>query len=673
MKDSETAEQKRARRLAKKQTKEEKRQKQERVPMQTHDEEISTDMLGEQQYDTSKFTWHKKYQDLENKGISRAAVMRQEASMRKENELELEKVRRAREQREAEREMLTSERDLQLRSNDDELFSKWISQEDKFHFEQAKRRSEIRVSEGRGKPVDYLSIYVYGSSEPVAQTVQLPFAVVAPLSPRDLEELIAEMKDFQRLEQNLSALEFWSDMLVIAEHEYKEKRAEAVRSDPTISAAERRALESGINTQVKESVLGILRGKSIGELDTLEAEIRRRLSSANAFDDSTYWHALLTELTPQRARARLRAAHPARVQAALTGGPRGDDGGAASASAAGVGLELRMGMVSGPPPSAAAAVRGDGPTSVVNAAPDVHAPPATPAVAAVAALACTLALTPTPAPSAPAPAPVAVPVTARTRSFSPEPVALSEVPVEAVVVEEADDALMLRQAREDVRGRIRSGRLALLPPPLAASAAAAAAAASHDAQGSSASATATGANAGATPALGTMVRTVALDESALALQMYKAEESRGEGPDEEPFNEDYALGNVVYPWASKYKPRKPRFYNRVMSGFEWNQYNRTHYDVENLPPKIVQGYKFNLFFPEIVDRESTPTFTMKPVPDDPEYAILRFSAGPPYQDVAFKIFNLPWLYSRRAGYRCQFDRTCCFQLYFFYRRERYRR
>ena len=31
-----------------------------------------------------------------------------------------------------------------------------------------------------------------------------------------------------------------------------------------------------------------------------------------------------------------------------------------------------------------------------------------------------------------------------------------------------------------------------------------------------------------------------------------------------------------------------------MQGFEWNKYNQTHYDTDNPPPKIVQGYKFNV-------------------------------------------------------------------------------
>lgn len=34
-----------------------------------------------------------------------------------------------------------------------------------------------------------------------------------------------------------------------------------------------------------------------------------------------------------------------------------------------------------------------------------------------------------------------------------------------------------------------------------------------------------------------------------------------------------------------------------VQGFEWNKYNQTHYDIDNPPPKIVQGYKFNVSHP----------------------------------------------------------------------------
>ena len=52
--------------------------------------------------------------------------------------------------------------------------------------------------------------------------------------------------------------------------------------------------------------------------------------------------------------------------------------------------------------------------------------------------------------------------------------------------------------------------------------------------------------------------------------------------------------------------RKPRFFNSVKQGYEWNKYNQTHYDSENPPPKVVQGYKFNIFYPDLADKTRTP-------------------------------------------------------------------
>lgn len=59
---------------------------------------------------------------------------------------------------------------------------------------------------------------------------------------------------------------------------------------------------------------------------------------------------------------------------------------------------------------------------------------------------------------------------------------------------------------------------------------------------------------------------------------------------------------------SRYAPRKPRYFNRIHTGYEWNKYNQTHYDTENPPPKVVQGYKFNIFYPDLLDKTHAPTY-----------------------------------------------------------------
>ena len=86
----------------------------------------------------------------------------------------------------------------------------------------------------------------------------------------------------------------------------------------------------------------------------------------------------------------------------------------------------------------------------------------------------------------------------------------------------------------------------------------------------------------------------------------------------------------------KYKPRKPHYFNRVKTGYDWNKYNQTHYDHENPPPKVVQGYKFNIFYPDLIDRASTPEYFLETC-ENTEFCVIRFKAGPPYE--VFKFIN----------------------------------
>ena len=127
-----------------------------------------------------------------------------------------------------------------------------------------------------------------------------------------------------------------------------------------------------------------------------------------------------------------------------------------------------------------------------------------------------------------------------------------------------------------------------------------------------------------------------------------------------------------YLWMDKYRPRKPRYFNRVHTGFEWNKYNQTHYDHDNPPPKIVQGYKFNIFYPDLINKTKTPEYFLEPCSDNKEFVVLRFRAGPPYEDIAFKVVNREWEYSYKHGFRSQFNCNI-FQLWFHFKRNRYRK
>lgn len=163
-------------------------------------------------------------------------------------------------------------------------------------------------------------------------------------------------------------------------------------------------------------------------------------------------------------------------------------------------------------------------------------------------------------------------------------------------------------------------------------------------------------------------------ESVMAAeeQALQREARKGMTADEAEFSVETVLDNQVYLWSDKYRPRKPRYFNRVHTGFEWNKYNQTHYDMDNPPPKIVQGYKFNIFYPDLIDKNTTPEYFLTACTDNKDFANLRFHAGPPYEDIAFKIVNREWEYSYKRGFRCQFHNNI-FQLWFHFKRYRYRR
>lgn len=126
-----------------------------------------------------------------------------------------------------------------------------------------------------------------------------------------------------------------------------------------------------------------------------------------------------------------------------------------------------------------------------------------------------------------------------------------------------------------------------------------------------------------------------------------------------------------YSWQDRYRPRKPRYFNRVKTGYDWNKYNQTHYDRDNPPPKIVQGYKFNVFYPDLIDATKTPQFYLEPA-DVGEFCIIRFRAGPPYEDLAFKIVNREWNRSRKRGFKSTFERGVL-SLYFNFTTHWYRK
>ncbi|CAG8498306.1 17770_t:CDS:10 [Dentiscutata erythropus] len=148
------------------------------------------------------------------------------------------------------------------------------------------------------------------------------------------------------------------------------------------------------------------------------------------------------------------------------------------------------------------------------------------------------------------------------------------------------------------------------------------------------------------------------EESVVSKALYEREAAKELDEDEAIFNIEEELAKTTYLWQDKYRPRKPRYFNRVHTGYEWNKYNQTHYDSDNPPPKVVQGYKFNIFYPDLIDKTKAPTYKIERESGNNDTVLIRFVAGPPYEDIAFRIVNREWEYSHKKGFKSSFDRGC---------------
>jgi hypothetical protein len=60
----------------------------------------------------------------------------------------------------------------------------------------------------------------------------------------------------------------------------------------------------------------------------------------------------------------------------------------------------------------------------------------------------------------------------------------------------------------------------------------------------------------------------------MELQMWKEEQAADMDVEEEVFDAAEELMETNYKWEDKYRPRKPRYFNRVHTGYEWSRYNQ---------------------------------------------------------------------------------------------------
>jgi len=577
-KAAETPEEKRARRMMKRQIKQVRKKQTEGWTAEVNQYDNDGNPFGDEHL-AVPFRWQKKL-DREGLGNLKEDELDSLAQQRiRDQKVELEKVKKARLERERERQERNDLEELEQRQKESDKFNKWSKDEDQFHLKQALLRSSIRIGDGRAKPIDLLAKYI--SAEGEVDTVEMhePYTYLNGLSITDLEDLLEDIMVYQRLEKGNNA-EYWEDITIIVRDELHKLRKQDSRTGSQYEAAVDR--REGINKAVQNDVQHIFKGKTVEELEKLQTGIEAKLKMKAEGLDISYWESLISQLKAHTARGRLKDRHQQLLRSKLAQLKAEQLGRTGNKSS-----EEEEAAVPGPSrveeeeaeeeeEEEEMDIEDEGEREVGGSMAEYN-----------------------------------------RGCYSPDYTKIDELPPGTVTFLE----------EEDVARRNFDQQKALK---------------------------------------GAKVENV-LNGEEKALER---EAKKGMGQDEAVFSVESAL-DQNYEWSDKYRPRKPRYFNRVHTGFEWNKYNQTHYDFDNPPPKIVQGYKFNIFYPDLIDKSKTPEFTLVPT-DDGDFCILKVVAGPPYEDIAFKIVNREWEYGYKRGFRCQFHNNI-FQLWFHFKRYRYRR
>ena len=301
----ETPEEKRERRLMKKQMKDYKRKEQLGWSNDLVHYDNDENPFGDSSL-TKTFRWDKKLEKDGIKNIKDDELDRMAKARIIEQKQELEKVKQARLMRERERQERQELEELEQRSKESDKFAKWKADEDKFHLNQALLRSTIRIQDGRAKPIDLLAKYISAESEVDAVEMHEPYTYLNGLTTNDLEDLLEDIKVYQRLEKGANA-DYWEDITVIVEDELNKLRKLDSKTGSIYEAAMER--REGINKAVARDVQGVFKGKTVEQLDALQKSIERKLKERAEGVDIGYWESLLSQLKAHSARGRLRDRH----------------------------------------------------------------------------------------------------------------------------------------------------------------------------------------------------------------------------------------------------------------------------------------------------------------------------------------------------------------------------
>ena len=233
---------------------------------------------------TEQFVWGKKVDKDLSLGKEDTSSMEAQRRRRAEMQVEIERVKQAREDRERERLAVEEERRLLEREREQMAFVDNEKREDAFQLQQTYLRANIRVHEGRAKAIDNVAQSLELLSGQVVpedaleMQLQDPLAIFRQLTERELQELLTDVRAHADLDTANGA--FWEAMTKLTKHGLSELAAEQAGG--------------GVHAEVNADVAAMFEGKDLDALDELQEQIMEQMRDADV--DTDYWQNVLAEL-----------------------------------------------------------------------------------------------------------------------------------------------------------------------------------------------------------------------------------------------------------------------------------------------------------------------------------------------------------------------------------------
>lgn len=265
------------------------------------------------------FIWHKKIQKMRNKGLEPFLDIQSLILKLRNVKKDLERIRKNKLQRDEMKENQNEQKN-QTKETEEQIFDEWKNKDEKFHLAQEKLRTEIRIKQGREKPVDFIHkvLMVWKGFFPIPNDYfeipeyQRPFLLYDLLDMESLKELYNELNiqlaiDRERLankkfvcffidiasnfkqshdisENDLKEfIEYWSAMIIILEsYIFPEKNIK------------------NLEPEMGEAIDETLKNRTFKELDEIEHELEKSLNEQIHSADIQFWSNTLSQLRIHR-------------------------------------------------------------------------------------------------------------------------------------------------------------------------------------------------------------------------------------------------------------------------------------------------------------------------------------------------------------------------------------